>query len=269
MKRISFWKMSGSGNDFVVIDNRKGSIHPAKSWVKEICGIHTGIGADGILLLENSRKASFKMRIFNPDGSQAEACGNGFRCIARFARQRLRLPDSFRFESQSGLIEACVSGGHVRVQLVKPSGYHKGELRVSGRRFRYSFINTGVPHTVLFVEGLEKIEVNGLGRTIRHHDQFMPRGTNVNFAEIKGRHEIHLRTYERGVEAETLACGTGSTASALVSALAGYVEAPVRVKTSGGEILTVNFERRGGTFSNVTLEGKAEFVFEGKWANGG
>ena len=266
---LPFTKMVASGNDFVVIDNREGSVRPGLAWVKQLCEAHTGIGADGVLLLEKSQKSSFKMRIFNSDGSQAEACGNGFRCIAVFAKQKLRLPDAFQFESRAGLIRARVSGKRVCVELVKPSGYRKGELEVLGRRFRYSFIKTGVPHTVIFVEGLEKAEVENLGRAIRHHEDFKPRGTNVNFVEVKGEREIHVRTYERGVERETLACGTGSTASALVSHLAGYVGAPVCVTTRGGEVLTVNFEKKGDSFSRVTLEGGAQFVFEGKWANGG
>ena len=157
----------------------------------------------------------------------------------------------------------------MRVRLTQPRDLDlRGELIVAGNRLHYSFINTGVPHTVIFVEALDKIDVNGLGRAIRNHERFRPKGTNVNFVEVQGRNEIEVRTYERGVEGETLACGTGSTASALISCLLKYVRPPVRVKTKGGEILTVNFIQQGPKIEKVTLEGPARFVYEGKLAAG-
>lgn len=264
-KPIPFYKMVASGNDFVVIDNRKQIVKDALALTRKICALHTGVGADGILLVEKSRKADFKMRILNSDGSEAEACGNGFRCIALYAREKMGYPAEFQFESLSGLIQARVSKNSVRVQLVKPTEIKlRAEIQVMGHRLHYSFINTGVPHTVIFVEGLPKIDVEGLGRAVRNHDRFKPRGTNVNFVEVKTNRDIHVRTYERGVENETLACGTGSTASALASALLEYTRPPVQVKTSGGEILTVDFKRSGDKITNVTLEGEAKFVFEGK-----
>lgn len=257
--------MVASGNDFVVIDNRKNIIKNAKAFAAKFCALHHGIGADGVLLFENSRKADFKMRIINSDGSEAEACGNGFRCIALYAREKMGYPARFRFESMAGIIEAYVKKPLIRVQLVNPSQIReRSEVYVDGHRLHYSFLNTGVPHTVIFVEGLAKINVNSLGRSIRYHKDFSPRGTNVNFVELKGDHQIDVRTYERGVEAETLACGTGSTASAVASALLGYAKPPVKVKTKGGEVLTINFKSDGGKISNVTLEGKACFVYEGK-----
>jgi diaminopimelate epimerase len=229
------------------------------------CVLHSGIGADGILLFEKSTKADFKMRIVNSDGSEAEACGNGFRCIARYAKEVHGFPNKFQFESGSGLIQAEVKGERVKVQLIEPKEYQaEGQVALEGRHLRYAFINTGVPHAVIFAEGLSQIDVANLGRTIRYHKRFAPRGTNVNFVEVKGKQEIQVRTYERGVEAETLACGTGSTASAVISSLKGYVSAPVKVKTRGGEVLTVDFVKNGKGVSQVTLEGEARFVFEGK-----
>ncbi len=264
MKTIPFSKMVASGNDFLVIDNRRKIVRDPIGFAKRICAPHTGVGADGVLLFEDSKKADFKMRIINSDGSEAEACGNGFRCIARFANEKLRYPSRFQFESVSGLIEARIQGKRVRVRLVTPKDFReRAEIDVLGHRLHYSFINTGVPHAVIFVEGLAKIDVEGLGRGIRHHASFKPKGTNVNFAEVKSPAEIHVRTYERGVEKETLACGTGSTAPAIVSTLLRYTKPPVRVKTSGGEILTIDFTRSGNKITNVTLEGEAHFVFEG------
>jgi diaminopimelate epimerase len=266
---IPFHKMVASGNDFVVIDNRKQTVKDPLGLTRKLCALHTGVGADGILLVEKSRKADFKMRIINSDGSEAEACGNGFRCIALYAREKMGYPAQFQFESLSGLIQAKVAQNRVRVQLVQPSEVKlRGEIQVNGHRLHYSFLNTGVPHAVIFVNGLSKIDVAGLGRAIRYHEHFKPRGTNVNFVEVKSSREIHVRTYERGVENETLACGTGSTASAIASALLDYTKPPVKVKTSGGEILTVDFKRDGGIIRSVTLEGEAHFVFEGKFSNG-
>ena len=261
---IPFYKMAASGNDFVVVDNRRGVVQDAPAFTRRVCERHTGIGADGVLLLEDSRRARLKMRIINSDGSEAEACGNGFRCIARFAKDKLSYPDKFQFESISGVIQAEIKGRRIAVQLVTPSDYRESDvIEVRGHRLHYSFINTGVPHAVIFVEGLPKIDVNSLGRAIREHATFQPKGTNVNFVEVKNEHEIDVRTYERGVEAETLACGTGSTASAIISSLAGYTKPPVRVTPKGGEILTINFSRDRQKITNVTLEGEARLVFEG------
>ncbi len=268
MKEISFYKMVASGNDFVVIDNRQKVVKDPVRFTREVCAPHLGVGADGVLFFEDSSKADFKMRILNSDGSEAEACGNGFRCIALFARQKLDYPANFQFESMSGLIRAEVNGKRVRVRMVDPKDFQeRAQVDVLGHRLHYSFINTGVPHTVIFVEGLKKIDVENLGRAIRHHKIFKPRGTNVNFVEVESKSDIRVRTYERGVEKETLACGTGSTASAIVSSLLGYANPPVQVHTSGGEILTINFRRQGKKINNVTLEGEVRFVYEGKLAS--
>ena len=259
--------MVASGNDFIVIDNRAGVFKNPVKRTAEVCKLHTGIGADGVLLFEKSKKADFKMRIINSDGSEAEACGNGFRCIALYAKEKMGYPSSFRFESLAGIIHAQVKGKNVCVQMVEPTGLRmRAQLQVEGHRLHYSFINTGVPHTVVFVQGLEKIDVANLGRAVRFHKDFKPKGTNVNFVEVKSARDIQVRTYERGVENETLACGTGSTASAIIASLSGYVKSPVRVHTSCGEILAVDFQKTGRDekITNVTLEGEAQFVYEGK-----
>ncbi|HTL48711.1 MAG TPA: diaminopimelate epimerase [Verrucomicrobiae bacterium] len=264
-KELPFFKLEASGNDFVVVDNRRAALKDPVKFTRQVCAPHTGVGADGVLLLEKSRKQAFKMRIINSDGSEAEACGNGFRCISLFAHKKLGLPAKFEFESLSGVIQANVKGSRIRVRMAKPKDYRaEGELSVAGNRLHYSFINTGVPHTVIFVNNLRGIDVALLGRAIRYHEDFKPKGTNVNFVEIKDKHSIHVRTYERGVEQETLACGSGSTASAIISALHGRTQAPVKVKTSGGEILTIDFKVRGKEVTEAYLEGGARFVFEGK-----
>lgn len=263
---IPFHKMVASGNDFVVVDNRAKLIQDPVRFARKVCERHNGIGADGVLLLENSRKADFKMRIINSDGSEAEACGNGFRCIALFAKEKIGLPLRFQFESVSGLVQAEICGRRVRVQLPDPKDYlASGVLEVLDHRLHYAFINTGVPHTVIFVEGLEKMEIGALGRSIRNLAIFQPKGTNVNFVELGGKSKIHVRTYERGVEQETLACGTGSTASAIISTLAGYTRPPVQVKTRSGEILTVDFSQNKNRVSQVSLEGEAHLVFDGSF----
>ncbi len=266
-KSIPFYKMVASGNDFVVIDNRAQVITNPTGFAREICRLHQGAGADGLLLFEKSKQANFKMRIINPDGSEAAACGNGFRCIALYAHEVLKYSSRMLFESGSGLIEGEVgAGGTVKVQLVKPRVFEmNGVLEVRGNRMHYAFLDTGVPHVVIFVEELSKIDVFETGKAIRHHGHFQPFGTNVNFVEVKNKKEIAVRTYERGVENETLACGTGSTASAVISVSKGYVTSPVTVLTQSGEKLKIEIAQKGEEITKVFLEGKAQFVYEGKY----
>ena len=264
-KKIHFWKMQASGNDFIVMDNRARKLKITPGFVKRVCARHTGIGADGILLFENSKKAKFKMRIINSDGSEADACGNGFRCIALFANKVMKLPAQFFFESGAGRIHAQVGKKNIQVELTPPTGLQMDKtLEARNHRLHYSFVNTGVPHVVIFVQKIQQVQVQELGNAVRYHAYFKPKGTNVNFVEVKSKNRIRVRTYERGVEAETLACGTGSTASAILSVASGYVKPPVSVQTSSGEILKINFKQQGKKISKVTLEGSAYFVYEGE-----
>lgn len=264
-REIPFFKMVASGNDFVVVDNREKLISDAALFAKKTCERHTGIGGDGVLLIQPSQKADYKMRILNADGSEAEACGNGFRCIAFLAHRKFNFPKEHRFESLGGMIDANVKGSRVRVRLMEPKDFkERQKIKLGEKRLSYYFIRVGVPHVVIFVEGLSRLPVFELGRAVRYHSRFKPAGTNVNFVEVTGPHSISVETYERGVEENTQACGTGSTASALVSALAGYVEPPVEVKTRGGEILTVDFVKKGNQVQNPYLEGEARLVYEGK-----
>ena len=263
MKTIQFVKMSGAGNDFVVIDNRrKGAVSNGPRAAQRLCDRRRSIGADGLLLVEKSRKADARMRIFNPDGSEAAMCGNGVRCVARFAagpKRRLSI------ETAAGVIRAEVRGNTVKARIPDPRDLRLGvPLELNGSRGIVHTIDTGVPHAVVIVEDLCCADVSGIGRGIRRHDFFKPRGTNVNFVSIGPGNSIAVRTYERGVEGETAACGTGSTASALVSASLKNLKSPVAVRTAGGDRLKVYFKRTNGRFSDVRLEGPVETTFQGK-----
>ena len=248
--------MVASGNDFVVIATPK-----LLTLARKVCDRKYGIGADGLLLLEKSKKADIRMRIFNVDGSEAEMCGNGARCTALWAKSK-----NLKIETKAGIIESEVVNSNVKIKLTDPKDIKLGiPIRVNNRLLKLDFINTGVPHAVIFVEGLEKIEVSALGREIRYHRQFAPAGTNVNFVEVVDNNSIQVRTYERGVEDETLACGTGSVASALIFALKSGAHEKIKVHTRGGEIIRVYFMLQRNRFSDVWLEGKVSMVFKGEF----
>lgn len=266
MKDISFTKMAGAGNDFIVIDNRAKALKkPGAEAARRLCDRKYSIGADGLILLEKSKKADIRMRIFNPDGSEAEMCGNGVRCIAKFAADHKIAKSKLSIETLAGLITAQVQGEGVKAKLVDPKELRTGlEVEVGGKSERLHFIDTGVPHAVLVVDSLAHCDVEGLGRAIRYHERFAPRGTNVDFISIRGKQAVEVRTYERGVEDETLSCGTGSTAGALVAAALNDLKSPVLVYTKGGETLRIYFTRKGGRFSDVYLEGKVQKSFEGR-----
>jgi len=266
MRKIVFAKLSGAGNDFIVIDNRQGIVTSAAAKLAiKLCQLKTGIGADGLILLERSAQADFRMRIFNPDGSEAEMCGNGARCIARFAYLKKIARASMIFKTMAGLISAQVKGTEVRLHMCDPYGLKDNiGINLSGCSKKLFFINTGVPHAIMFVNNIDKAPVIEWGRIIRQHRLFKPAGTNVNFVSQIDRHSIAIRTYERGVENETLACGTGSVAAAIVSAYARNLSSPVQVHTRGGEVLKIYFNYNKGKFSEVYLEGRVKFVFEGE-----
>ncbi len=260
IKKIKFTKMVASGNDFVVIESlpKVGSL---KKLAREICDRKFGVGADGLLILSKAGLNTIRMRIFNSDGSEAQMCGNGSRCAALYTGKK-----NIKIKTLAGIIMAKVDAGNIRVKLSNPKDIKLDiPLKVSGRNLSVNFINTGVPHAVIFVEGLDKIDVAAIGRQIRFHRKFAPAGTNVNFVEICADNSIKVRTYERGVEDETLACGTGSVASALVTGcrFPASGSQTINVHTKGGEILKVYFEREGNRFCNVWLEGKASIVYRG------
>lgn len=262
---IAFTKMHGAGNDFLVVDDRDLRFPSGdRDWIARIAARRTGVGSDGVLLVQPSEEADFRMRFFNPDGREADMCGNGARCIARFAREIGAAPDAMRIETGAGLLRAEISGEAVRLRMTEPRGWVlDGTLALDGRELRFAFVNTGVPHVVLETEDAAATDVEGLGRAIRRHERFAPGGANVNFAQPAGPARLKVRTYERGVEGETLACGTGIVASGLAMARLGRVRLPVTVETAGGDRLVVNAELGEGGAAGVTLTGPAVTVYRG------
>jgi diaminopimelate epimerase len=262
---LCFTKMNGAGNDFVMIDNRAGDVKLSAEQIVRICDRHRGVGADGILLIEPAQNgADFRMRYYNRDGGEAEMCGNGARCFARFARRMANVGDEMSFETRAGVIGARLEGDQVRLTMSEPRDPRMGlEISATGKLWTAHFINSGVPHVVVPVKDIAEVDVNGAGAMIRHDEMFAPAGTNVNFLEKRGANQIAIRTYERGVESETLACGTGVVASALIFAATEKMNGPIRVLVKDGSELSVGFERDGERFTKVTLTGPAEFVFDG------
>ncbi len=270
-KTIPFIKMAGAGNDFVVIDAVKGL--NLRALARKMCHRTDGIGSDGLLVLDKSKKADYRMRIINPDGSEAEMCGNGARCLAAYiVREKKERRKTFTIQTLAGILEAQAKGEVATVRLSDPRDHRPDiALKINQRPLHVQYIDTGVPHTVVFVEGLGKIDVILLGRQIRFHKMFSPRGTNVNFVEMVRPGLVTARTYERGVEDETRACGTGSVASALLAFLQINPEvmdktgARMKVKTASGEILQVTFDLKDKKISNVRLKGSARFIAQGRY----
>ena len=265
-KKIPFMKLSGAGNDFIVIDNRQRLIAPKAlpAFVRHVCRHHLSVGADGLILIEKSRKADFAWRFFNDDGGEASFCGNGARCAARFAFLKRIAPKAMRFDGAAGIVEAEVHGYRVTVKVPNPTELRSNLLiPIDDKVHEGHAINTGVPHCVYFVPNTAVVDVIGVGRATRFHDLFEPAGANVNFVRVADPHTIHVRTYERGVEAETLACGSGSIAAALIASKVQKVESPVTVIPKSGLPLTVTFKMNGDRFTQVTLTGEARSIYEG------
>lgn len=262
---MKFTKAVATGNDFIIIENRVSA--PGKylsGLAKKLCDRKTGVGADGLLVIEKSGRADLKMRIFNPDGSEAGMCGNGSRCIALYALRNKIAKAVMTIDTQAGILEAEVRGDIVKVRLTNPKEIKWNLcLMINKCPYKVSFVNTGVPHVVHFVDDLEKIDIKNLGSHIRHHGEFSPEGANADFVKVVDKHNIKIRTYERGVEDETLACGTGAVASAIISAETEKMASPVTVETRSGEKIKVYFELAEGNFKNVYLEGRAKLVYEG------
>ncbi|MCU0578418.1 MAG: diaminopimelate epimerase [Desulfobacterota bacterium] len=261
-------KMSGSGNDFILVDNRLQTYSDTAMirLTRLLCRRGLSVGADGLIFIGPSDRYDFKWRFFNADGSEAEMCGNGGRCAARFAQMLGLAGEEMTFETIAGPIQARVAGRVVKLQLTPPRDLRLDQEVPGGALpYKVDFINTGVPHAVLWVDDPEQVDVVGLGAAIRFHPAFQPAGTNVDFARLENDRTLTLRTYERGVEAETLACGTGAVASAAIAVLKGKSRSPVPVRTRGGEILVVHLEGQGPDgFAAVFLEGMVTLVFQGE-----
>jgi diaminopimelate epimerase len=264
---LAFTKLSGAGNDFVAIDDRDGQLGTIDkgALARTVCDRHRGIGADGILIIAPSTVADVKMLYYNADGTDGGMCGNGGRCAAIYARN-LGVPGAqLRIEALDFVYLAEFTSHGVRLHMKDPVGIVRGiRVTVAGVTYTVHGINTGSPHIVTFVKDLSTPDVEGTGRALREHERFSPEGTNVNFVETMDTSALAMRTYERGVEAETLACGTGSVASAVIAHLEYGLRPPIRVRTHSGESLRVDFTVAGTRITNVTLEGPAVIVFSGK-----
>lgn len=263
---ISITKMSGAGNDFIIIDHRARFIpEPYQpQFAQLVCRHSFSVGADGLILIEDSATEDFEWRFYNKDGSVAEMCGNGARCAARFAWRRGIAGRKMRFATLAGVIDAELIGEqeHVRIGMTEPFDYRDSMLIHLGESEKeVFFVNTGVPHAVVFVDS-DSTPVEKWGRTLRYHEQFEPAGTNANFVKIIEDGQLLVRTYERGVEAETMACGTGVVAAAIVAARQGLSESPVDVTTSGGEQLVVQFRLEDTGVLDVHLQGPARIIYE-------
>lgn len=269
MNKIPFMKLSGAGNDFVIINNLNQVIDSADSefmnFVTKICQRRMSVGADGVLLVEPAENVDFRMRYFNADGGEVETCGNGARCISKFAYLNGIVSEQMRFLTNAGIYEAEIVNDNVKVRMSDPTDIRINvPLRLEDEVHNVGFANSGVPHVVFFVDDLEATDVFDLGQQTRYHNDFKPAGTNANFICIHSQELIEIRTYERGVENETLACGTGSIASAIVSATLGKVQSPVSVKTASGVVLKIHFDLENDEAENVYLEGDARVIFAGE-----
>ncbi len=256
MTTLTFNKFQGTGNDFIMIDNRGSQLDPTdNNLINKLCDRRFGIGADGLILISDHKELDFEMKYFNSDGNLGSMCGNGGRCTAQFAFMSGIAGRNQRFMAFDGIHEAIIENGIVRLRMgdvAKPT-------LIDGN---YS-LNTGSPHVVIFTKDIDKIDVNAEGKKIRHSSRFAPGGTNVNFVEPSAD-GIYVRTFERGVEDETLSCGTGVTASAIASVLKGHFDTnSINIRTKGGN-LSVKMKIIKDKISDIWLSGPATFVFKGE-----
>lgn len=266
MDKLPFMKLSGAGNDFIIINNLSGLVDSTDThFVQKLCQRRMSVGADGVLLVEKADNVDFRMRYFNADGGEVETCGNGARCISKFAHLNGIAPEKMRFLTNAGIYESEIVGDNVKVRMSDPTDIRLNvPLHLDDGMHTVGFANSGVPHVIFFMDDLEETDVFNLGQQTRYHADFEPAGTNANFIRIQSPGLIDIRTYERGVEDETLACGTGSIASAIIAAKLGKVESPVSVKTASGVVLKIHFDLENGTPENVYLEGDARVIYIGE-----
>ena len=264
--KMPFTKMEGTGNDFIMVNAvTSGPTVDWPSFAARMCPVKTGIGADGVIVLGPDSQTDFTFRIFNADGSEAEMCGNGARCAALFAYRQGVAAKTMKFKTLAGIIGARIENEEAAIQMTEPYGLDTGiAIQVQGSGRTVHFVNTGVPHTIVFTDRIDEAPVFELGRLIRYHDRFAPAGTNVDFVGKEGDGTIRVRTYERGVEGETYACGTGAVASAIMSYHLGTVRnLPVTVRMKGGD-LKIAFTPADGRYSDVWLTGPVSTVFTGE-----
>jgi diaminopimelate epimerase len=272
--KIPFKKMSGAGNDFIVVDNRDHKLSDLETVTRNVCNRgNTFGGADGFIAIENSDKAEFEMKYFNADGSTGAMCGNGGRCAARFALVSGIVPsEHLMFEAVGNIYRADVTGERVRLAMPDPRTIRLNtKLSVRGQQVTCHYVNVETPHAVIFIKDIQTphyssvddLDINGWGKDVRMHPDFSPEGANANFAELLNDGTVKLRTFERGVEGETLACGTGSVATAIVAHLLHNFPPPIRILTKSGEILAVDFTDANGNIRDLSLEGSANILSEG------
>ena len=254
--KILFYKYQGAGNDFIMIDNRETNFMPEQSLIQKLCDRHFGVGADGLILLEEDVETDFKMVYFNSDGRESTMCGNGGRCIVRFAADLGMVQDKAKFQAIDGLHEAIIENEIIHLKMTNVASVEQFPTHL--------FLNTGSPHHIEFVRNLADVDVTKIGREIRLGAPYFNEGSNVNFVELIDENTLKIRTYERGVEAETLACGTGITAAAIAAFESGKtLSNEINISALGGE-LKVSFQKNdSGGFENIWLTGPAELVFEG------
>lgn len=255
---IEFYKYQGTGNDFILIDNRARGFNPVRKMIARLCNRYFGIGADGLILLEKHASADFLMRYYNSDGGEATFCGNGSRCVVSFAQQLGIISQQATFMAADGMHRASVVSAGDNEDVVKVDMKDVDEIMETDEGY---FIDTGSPHLVLFKKNIAAVDVKAEGKTTRNNQRWSAQGVNVNFVEVQDG-GLKLRTYERGVENETLSCGTGAVASALVAAYTRHLPPPINVLTSGGKLI-VHFVMEKNKFVNVQLEGPAKMVFAG------
>jgi diaminopimelate epimerase len=252
--KLNFFKYQGTGNDFIMVDNRKEHFNPSTKLIKQLCDRRFGIGADGFILLENHDAYDFQMVYFNSDGKQSSMCGNGGRCIVQFAQDMGVIKKETTFIAVDGEHDAYIKNGLVHLKMIDVDGIEEKKDNV--------FMNTGSPHYVKFVDDIKNYKVFDEGKKVRYSERFKKKGTNVNFVEKLSKSKIFVRTYERGVEDETYSCGTGVTASAIAASLSG-MKSPVQILTLGGE-LGVSFNKsKDNKYTEVYLIGPAQKVFAG------
>lgn len=262
---IPFWKMHGASNDFVLVDDRRETFPVNdRKWIAHIGARRTGVGCEGIILIQPSKKSDFRMRFFNPDGSEVEMCGNGARCVARLAFEIGAAPATMTIETIAGKLRAEARGDTVKLWMTNPKDWRLNrKLQVEEASLGYSFVNSGVPHAVVLVDNLKAFDVKKFGALIRYHKDFAPAGTNANFVTVTGPDSLAIRTYERGVEDETLACGTGMTAAGLIAGKLGLCKGPVKITCASGDTLEIGFTLTEDGAKDVTLTGPAVHVFTG------
>ncbi|MGB3225237.1 MAG: diaminopimelate epimerase [Desulforhopalus sp.] len=266
---IAFEKMSGTGNDFVIIDNRTAGIprDAQQDLARKICRRMFSVGADGLILIEESTVADFGWNFYNADGSVAEMCGNGSRCAARFAYRHNIAGKKMKLETLAGIVEAeiCEEEDIVRVKMTRPFDFRLDiSLQIGDEERPVAYVNTGVPHAVIFVQE-DDVPVKTWGRKVRFHQLFEPKGANANFVKLLPDGKLKVRTYERGIEDETMACGTGAVASALFASILKGIDSPVEVVTSGGDVLTILFDLHDGPVAeNIFLQGPTRLICTGQ-----